>query len=146
MELGGSDPFVVLGDADLELALTQAVASRTINSGQSCIAAKRFILEESIAREFLSGFKKRMAALVVGDPLSEQTQIGPLARTDLRGLLHRQVQDSVSLGAKIFLGGAPRGREHFYGPTILAGVRKNMPAYGRMVRWLRILAKTPKMR
>ncbi|MGE5839559.1 MAG: NAD-dependent succinate-semialdehyde dehydrogenase [Deltaproteobacteria bacterium] len=131
MELGGSDPFVVLRDADLDLALTQAVASRTINSGQSCIAAKRFILEEPIAPEFLSGFKKRMAALIVGDPLSEQTQIGPLARLDLRDSLHRQVQDSVSLGARILLGGVPKeGPGAFYSPTILVDVREGMPAYG----------------
>lgn len=130
LELGGSDPFIVLGDADLGLAVTHAVASRTINSGQSCIAAKRFILEKPIASEFLSGFVKEMARLVVGDPLSEQTQIGPLARMDLRDSLHRQVEASLSLGAKSLLGGFPKeGPGAFYSPTILVDVSKGMPAY-----------------
>jgi succinate-semialdehyde dehydrogenase/glutarate-semialdehyde dehydrogenase len=129
LELGGSDPFIVLGDADLGLAVTQAVASRTINSGQSCIAAKRFILEKPIASKFLSGFEKEMARLIVGDPLSEQTQIGPLARMNLRDSLHRQVRDSLSLGAKSLLGGYPKeGPGAFYSPTILTDVRKGMPA------------------
>jgi succinate-semialdehyde dehydrogenase/glutarate-semialdehyde dehydrogenase len=130
LELGGSDPFIVLADADLELAVTSAVASRTFNSGQSCIAAKRFILEKLIAPEFLNRFKHRMGGLVVGDPLSDDTEVGPLARLDLRDALHKQVEESRATGAKVVLGGTPmKGPGAFYPPTILVGVKQGMPAY-----------------
>ncbi|NIQ94580.1 MAG: aldehyde dehydrogenase family protein, partial [Desulfuromonadales bacterium] len=99
MELGGSDPFVVLEDADLDEAAAVAAKARCINSGQSCIAAKRFIVVDSIYDEFLERFKKNMADLVVGDPLDEKTQIGPQARDDLMQELHDQVKSSVDKGA-----------------------------------------------
>lgn len=130
LELGGSDPFIVLADADLELAAKSAVISRTINAGQSCIAAKRFILEKPIASEFLKRFKNRMEALVVGDPLSENTDIGPLARLDLRDGLQRQVAESLTMGASVLLGGSPlNGPGVFYPPTILVDIKPGMPAY-----------------
>jgi succinate-semialdehyde dehydrogenase/glutarate-semialdehyde dehydrogenase len=119
-----------MADADLDLAVSSAVASRTMNSGQSCIAAKRFILEKAIAEPFLDAFKKRMETLVVGDPLSNETQVGPLARLDLRDALHEQVQVSLQKGAKTLLGGnLMNGPGAFYPPTILVDVKPGMPAY-----------------
>ncbi len=130
LELGGSDPFVVLADADLEEAATVAARARCINSGQSCIAAKRFIVEDAVYEAFLQRFKANMAALVVGDPLDEQTQIGPQARGDLMKELHGQVQASVKKGAKVLLGGVPLERAgYFYPPTILGEVTAQVPAF-----------------
>lgn len=130
LELGGSDPFVVLADADLDRAVATAVASRYQNSGQSCIAAKRFILVEAVADAFLERFRQRVAALAVGDPLDEATQIGPLARADLREALHRQVLESIRGGAEPVLGGRPlEGPGFFYAPSILDRVRPGMPAH-----------------
>jgi len=129
MELGGSDPFVVLEDADIEEAATIGVKARCINSGQSCIAAKRFIVVDAVYDAFLEKFKAGMKALKVGDPTEVQTQIGPQAREDLMLELHEQVQASVKRGARIELGGEPCGKGAFYPPTILAGVEKGMPAY-----------------
>ncbi len=130
LELGGSDPFIVLDDADLEEAARTAARARCINSGQSCIAAKRFIVQEAVYDAFLGRFKKAMAALVVGDPLDEATQVGPQAREDLMRELHDQVEDAVAAGAEIMLGGSPlKRRGYFYPPTILAGVRHGMRAY-----------------
>jgi succinate-semialdehyde dehydrogenase/glutarate-semialdehyde dehydrogenase len=130
MELGGSDPFVVLADADLEEAARVGAKARCINSGQSCIAAKRFIIEEAVYDAWLERFTAAMAALVVGDPLAEATQVGPQAREDLMRELHGQVEASVAKGAKVLLGGAPLERKgYFYPPTILAEVRPGMPAY-----------------
>ncbi len=130
MELGGSDPFIVLKDADLDFAAGQATLSRTLNCGQSCIAAKRFIVEKPVLEPFLTRFRERMEALVVGDPLSEETQVGPLARPDLREQLHRQVERSVQQGAEVVLGGKPvPGPGAFYLPTILTGVKPGMPAF-----------------
>jgi succinate-semialdehyde dehydrogenase/glutarate-semialdehyde dehydrogenase len=128
MELGGSDPFIVLNDADLDLAASVAVTARCINSGQSCIAAKRFIVEDGVYDAFLDKFKANMAALKVGDPCDESTQVGPQAREDLMRELHGQVEASVAKGAKVALGGVP-GEAAFYPPTILTEVRKGMPAY-----------------
>ncbi|SDZ91187.1 succinate-semialdehyde dehydrogenase / glutarate-semialdehyde dehydrogenase [Desulfuromusa kysingii] len=128
MELGGSDPFIVLNDADLDLAASVAVTARCINSGQSCIAAKRFIVEDGIYETFLEKFKANMAALKMGDPCDETTQVGPQAREDLMRELHRQVEGSVAKGAKVILGGMP-GEAAFYPPTILTQVSKGMPAY-----------------
>ncbi len=128
MELGGSDPFIVLNDADLDLAASVAVTARCINSGQSCIAAKRFIVEDGVYDAFLEKFKANMAALKVGDPCDESTQVGPQAREDLMRELHGQVEASVAKGAKLALGGIP-GEAAFYPPTILTEVRKGMPAY-----------------
>ncbi|WP_316348198.1 NAD-dependent succinate-semialdehyde dehydrogenase [Desulfuromonas acetoxidans] len=128
MELGGSDPFIVLNDADLDLAASVAVTARCINSGQSCIAAKRFIVEDGVYESFLEKFKANMAALKVGDPCDESTQVGPQAREDLMRELHDQVEASVAKGAKVALGGVP-GEAAFYPPTILTEVAKGMPAY-----------------
>jgi succinate-semialdehyde dehydrogenase / glutarate-semialdehyde dehydrogenase len=114
LELGGSDPFVVLHDADLELALDTAVASRFQNNGQSCIAAKRFILVPEIADEFVSRLKARVEALRLGDPMDETTQIGPMARADLRDALHGQVADSIAQGAIAVTGCAPDTRAGFF--------------------------------
>ncbi len=130
LELGGSDPFIVLADADLEEAARTAARARCINSGQSCIAAKRFIVEEAVYDVFLKRFKEAMAALVVGDPLDEATQVGPQARDDLMRELRGQVEDAVAAGAEVVLGGSPLKRKgYFYPPTILAGVKPGMRAY-----------------
>jgi len=131
LELGGSDPFVVLEDADLELAAREAVTSRFLNGGQSCIAAKRFILVEAVAEEFVRRFRAGVEALVVGDPLDEQTQIGPLARADLRDQLHAQVRDSLAAGAVAVTGCRPlEGPGAWYRPSILDHVAPGMRAWG----------------
>jgi succinate-semialdehyde dehydrogenase/glutarate-semialdehyde dehydrogenase len=130
LELGGSDPYVVLGDADLEQAVTTCVTSRLINSGQSCINAKRFIVVEPLIKEFETLFVERMSAMKVGDPLDEDTDVGPQARADLRDELHDQVKQSIDRGARCLLGGAvPDGDGAFYPPTVLTDVTKGMPAY-----------------
>jgi succinate-semialdehyde dehydrogenase / glutarate-semialdehyde dehydrogenase len=130
LELGGSDPFVVLGDADLERAATTAAEARLINSGQSCIAAKRFIVVEAVADRFLERFAAEMRSRKVGDPLDPTSQVGPQARLDLRENLHRQVQESVQRGAKLVVGGQlPAGRGAFYPPTVLVAVEPGMPAF-----------------
>jgi len=130
LELGGSDPYVVLEDANVAAAAATCAASRVINSGQSCIAAKRFIVHEAIHDEWLEAFTAEMAKLRVGDPTLEETQVGPLARSDLRDLLHRQVAGSLAAGARLVLGGeVPSGPGFFYPPTILADVGPGMPAY-----------------
>ncbi len=130
LELGGSDPFIVLPDADLSLCAGVAAQARTINSGQSCIAAKRFIILEQVADAFLDLFRRNMEALVVGDPLDEKTQVGPQAREDLLQELHAQVTASVAKGARVLLGGKPLNRPGFYyPPTILEGVTPGMPAF-----------------
>jgi succinate-semialdehyde dehydrogenase/glutarate-semialdehyde dehydrogenase len=130
LELGGSDAYIVLADADLETALTTCVASRLVNAGQSCIAAKRFIVPQAIRQQFEEGFVARMSAITVGDPLDEHTQMGPLARHDLRDELHQQVQESIAKGARCLLGGAiPESKGAFYPPTVLTNVKKGMPAY-----------------
>jgi len=131
LELGGSDPYLILEDADLELAAGVCVKGRLINSGQSCIAAKRFIAVEKIRPRFEELFVQRMTAARMGDPLREDTQIGPQARHDLRDALHRQVEASIAKGARCLLGGAiPDDRGAYYPPTVLTDVRKGMPAYG----------------
>ena len=130
LELGGSDAYVVLGDADLEAAATTCVASRLINAGQSCIAAKRFVVVESIRSQFEEAFVAQMRLARVGDPMEEQTQVGPMARHDLRDELHQQVQASLDKGATCLLGGAvPEGPGAYYPPTVLTHVTKGMPAY-----------------
>jgi succinate-semialdehyde dehydrogenase/glutarate-semialdehyde dehydrogenase len=130
LELGGSDPFIVLDDADVTAAATTAAEARLINSGQSCIAAKRFIAVESIADRFLERFVAELGARRMGDPLSRETQVGPQAHVDLRDDLHRQVEESIKRGAKLLLGGEiPSGKGAFYPPTVLAGVDKGMPAF-----------------
>jgi succinate-semialdehyde dehydrogenase/glutarate-semialdehyde dehydrogenase len=130
LELGGSDAYVVLADADLEHAVSTCVASRLINAGQSCIAAKRFVVVESVRQRFEEGFVAQMRAAKVGDPLDEHTQVGPLARHDLRDDLHQQVQASLAKGAACLLGGEiPAGKGAYYPPTVLTQVKKGMPAY-----------------
>ncbi|HEV8471631.1 MAG TPA: NAD-dependent succinate-semialdehyde dehydrogenase [Methylomirabilota bacterium] len=130
LELGGSDPFIVLADADLGLAARVAADARLVNSGQSCIAAKRFIVVEPVADRFVEGFRRELGSRRVGDPLERETQVGPLARADLRDSLHRQVQESVKRGAKVLLGGEiPHGRGSFYPPTLLTAVDSGMPAF-----------------
>jgi len=130
LELGGSDPFIVLHDADLELAVNMAVASRFMNCGQSCIAAKRFIVVPQIADEFLRELKIRVEALKLGDPLDEATRIGPMARADLRDELHRQITDSIAQGAVAVTGCKPVEREgFFYQPSILDRVTSNTRAW-----------------
>jgi succinate-semialdehyde dehydrogenase / glutarate-semialdehyde dehydrogenase len=131
MELGGSDPYLILKDADLDLAARMAAQSRLLNNGQSCIAAKRFIVVREVYDEFVSLFTERMRSARMGDPLREETGLGPLARFDLRETLHRQVLDSIDQGAGCILGGQIPDRDGaFYPATILTGVKKNMPAYG----------------
>ena len=130
LELGGSDPYLVLADADLDLAVRVCVQGRLSNSGQSCIAAKRMIVVESIRPSFEAAFVAGMAAARVGDPLDEATEVGPLARQDLRDVLHRQVEASVAAGARLLLGGkVPEGPGAFYPCTVLTDVRKGMPAF-----------------
>ena len=130
LELGGSDPFIVLEDADLESAVQTAVRSRFQNTGQSCLAAKRFLVVDAVADAFLERFKAQAAQLKVGDPLDRATQIGPLARRDLRDGLHTQVQETLRQGARLELGGEPLGsRGYFYSPTIVSGVTPAMPMF-----------------
>jgi len=130
LELGGSDPFVVLDDADLDLAVEMAVRSRFLNSGQSCLAAKRFIVAESVADEFTSRFTDAVAALRVGDPADPSTQVGPLARRDQVAAIQRLVDDSVAAGATVRTGGAPMaGPGAFFAPTVLADVTTEMSVF-----------------
>jgi acyl-CoA reductase-like NAD-dependent aldehyde dehydrogenase len=130
LELGGSDPFIVLADADLEAAAATAVRARNQNNGQSCIAAKRFIVEEAVADQFTQKFAAAVKALRVGDPMLRETNIGPLARGDLRDALSDQVERSVSRGAHPVVGGSPlAGKGFFYAPTVLDGVAHDMPAF-----------------
>ena len=130
LELGGSDPYLVLEDANLEQAAALCTKGRLINMGQSCIAAKRFIVVDKVRSRFEELFVERMSAAKFGDPLSEQTELGPLARHDLRDTLHDQVQRSVAMGARCLLGGKiPDGRGAYYPPTVLTDVEKGMPAY-----------------
>ncbi|MFC7457932.1 NAD-dependent succinate-semialdehyde dehydrogenase [Brachybacterium sp. GCM10030267] len=129
LELGGSDPFIVLADADLEKAADVAALSRIINAGQSCIAAKRVIVERSVHDEFVELLTERLRNLVVGDPREETTQVGPIARDDLRENLHRQVTSTVTAGATCVLGGhMPEGEGFFYPVTLLTGVEPGMAA------------------
>ncbi len=129
-ELGGSDPYLILGDADLALAAEVCAASRLVNSGQSCVSAKRFIVVAAVRREFEKRLVTRMAARRMGDPLDPATAVGPLARHDLRDELHRQVRQSVRRGARVLLGGRPaKGAGWFYPPTVLTNVKPGMPAY-----------------
>jgi succinate-semialdehyde dehydrogenase/glutarate-semialdehyde dehydrogenase len=130
LELGGADPFIILEDADMDKAVQTAVTARMINQGQSCIAAKRFIVAESRSEEFEKKLKISLESLKVGDPLDPETQIGPLARKDIADELDQQVQRSIRMGAKLVLGGQRIERTgYYYLPTILTDVRKGMPVY-----------------
>ena len=130
LELGGSDPYIVLEDADLDLAVQTCATSRLINSGQSCVNAKRFIVVRPLVAAFTQRFVDLMKTKKVGDPLAEGTDVGPQARADLRDDLHKQVRDSVAKGATILLGGEiPAGKGSYYPPTVLTNVKPGMPAY-----------------
>lgn len=130
LELGGSDAFIVLADADLDAAAEWAVRSRFQNAGQSCIAAKRFIVEEPVADAFTQKFVEQASKLRMGDPLDAQTQLGPMARADLRDALADQVERSVKMGAQVALGGkASDGAGAYYPPTIVTGITTEMPLF-----------------
>jgi succinate-semialdehyde dehydrogenase/glutarate-semialdehyde dehydrogenase len=131
LELGGSDPFVVMPSADLERAVRTAVEARVINNGQSCIAAKRFLVDSRIAGEFERRFVESMEALHIGDPMDESTQLGPLATPEILEGLDAQVRASLAAGARLLTGGHRLSRPgNFYAPTVLADVLRNSPAYG----------------
>ncbi len=129
VELGGSDPFLVMPSADLDSAVSTAVMARMINNGQSCIAAKRFIIHEKIYDEFLKRFTAGVSAVRIGDPLDESTELGPLATSAIRDELDKQVKDSVAAGARLVVGGEKLARDgYFYAPTILTDIPPNAPA------------------
>ena len=127
LELGGSNAFIVLEDANIDDAVETAVKARTMNTGQSCIAAKRFIIMDAVYDEFVSKFVDRIKNLKGGDPMNDETQIGPLARKDLADQLQKQVQKSISQGAELLYGG--QQKNCFHEPTVLGHVGKNMPAF-----------------
>lgn len=130
LELGGSDPFIVMPSADLEAAVTNAVKARIFNNGQSCIAAKRFIVAEAIADKFERMFAEKMAALRVGDPFDEATELGPLSTAEGLADLDRDVRKTVEAGAKVLTGGKPLERPgNFYAPTVLTNIPKGSPAH-----------------
>ena len=131
LELGGSDPFIVMPSADLDAAVATAVEARVLNNGQSCIAAKRFIVAEPIAAEFEKKFIQRMENLRIGDPFDEKTELGPLATADAVKSLDADVQKSVKAGAKLLTGGKPlKLPGNYYAPTVLTNIPKDSPAYG----------------
>ncbi len=131
LELGGSDPFIVMPSADLDAAVTTAVRARTINNGQSCIAAKRFIVHREIADAFTERFVHAMESLTVGDPMEDTTDVGPLATPAIRDELHAQVEATVRAGARVLTGGRiPDGPGNFYPPTVLADIPQDSPAWG----------------
>jgi succinate-semialdehyde dehydrogenase / glutarate-semialdehyde dehydrogenase len=131
LELGGSDPFIVMPSADLDAAVATAVEARVINNGQSCIAAKRFIVAAPIADEFERKFVARMQGLRVGDPFDQKTELGPLATPDAVTTLDADVQKTVQAGAKVLTGGHPLKRPgNYYAPTVLTNIPKDSPAYG----------------
>ena len=130
LELGGSDPYLILEDADIDLAVEKCVAGRLMNAGQSCIGAKRFIVVASVYDRFIKKFIAKMKMAKVGDPTEEDTQVGPLASKQFREELHFQVEKSIEKGAVLELGGkVPEGKGAFYPPTVLSNVSKGMPAY-----------------
>jgi succinate-semialdehyde dehydrogenase/glutarate-semialdehyde dehydrogenase len=130
LELGGSDAYIVLEDADLEHAVETCVTSRLINSGQSCVNAKRFVIVEPLLASFTERLVAKMRAKKMGDPLADGTDVGPQARFDLRDDLHKQVLESIAKGARLLLGGQlPPGNGSYYPPTVLADVKPGMPAY-----------------
>jgi len=130
MELGGSDAFIVLEDADIPKAVAAGITGRFKNAGQICLAAKRFILVGGIADEFEEQFVEAARAIRVGDPMDAASQMGPLARIDLRDSLHKQVEGSIAAGARVLCGGTPKeGKGAFYMPTVLSGVTQGMPAF-----------------
>lgn len=134
LELGGSDPFIILEDADLELAVAGAVRGRMINAGQSCIAAKRFLVHEKITKEFETKFTEKMKQLVIGNPLERETQVGPLAKAGFVADIDRQVQESVAQGATLLCGGKPTAvanKGFYYEPTVLTNVTPDMAVFSQ---------------
>lgn len=130
LELGGSDPFIVLADADVAKAAEVAAKARTINTGQSCIAAKRFIVEKSVADEFEQIFSQKLSSMKMGDPMNETTELGTIARNNLRDELHDQVARSREQGANVILGGEiPAGKGAFYPATVISGQDQNIPVF-----------------
>lgn len=130
LELGGSDPFIVLADADLELATKAGVMARLQNNGQSCIAAKRFIVAREVLSQFIAIYRNLYEQLIVGDPTNETTDVGPLANGSILNDLEKQVNESVKKGARVVIGGRRKeGKGYFYEPTILSDVQPGMPAY-----------------
>ena len=130
LELGGSDPYVILADADLELAATACAKARLLNAGQSCISAKRFIIDTSVYDDFALLIIEKMKAAVLGDPMDDQTDLGPLARNNLRLDLEMQVNNSIGKGAKLLLGANSEDYPTSYYPaTVLGDVKPGMPAY-----------------
>ncbi|HJQ39345.1 MAG TPA: NAD-dependent succinate-semialdehyde dehydrogenase [Thermoanaerobaculia bacterium] len=127
LELGGSDPFIVMPSADLDAAVKTAVKARIVNNGQSCIAAKRFIVHDAVASDFQSRFVSAMQSLRLGDPLDESTDVGPLATPQIADDIEKQVSDSVAAGAKLLTGGKRNG--NFYEPTVLADIPHDAPAF-----------------
>ena len=134
LELGGSDPFIVMPSADLDKAISTAVTARTLNNGQSCINGKRFIVHEEIADEFERRYVEAMEALKVGDPMEDDTDMGPLSTEQMLEDVDQQVRDSVEAGAKVLTGGKPMGGPgNFYPPTVLTDIPKNSPAYAEEI-------------
>jgi succinate-semialdehyde dehydrogenase / glutarate-semialdehyde dehydrogenase len=130
LELGGSDPFIVMPSANLDDAVATAVKARIVNNGQSCIAAKRFIVADQVADAFERAFVKGMEALKIGDPMQSETELGPLASADAVAMLHADVQKTVAAGANVLTGGKPLDRSgSFYAPTVLTNIPKESPAY-----------------
>ena len=128
LELGGSDPFIVLEDADLAEAVQLGVTARFANNAQSCIAAKRFLIAESVFEEFSTRFVAAVKQLVIGDPMQAATRLGPLARSDLRDTVSRQVEDAITQGGRVLTGGRPLpGPGYFFEPTVIAGLRHDAP-------------------
>ncbi|PST83617.1 succinate-semialdehyde dehydrogenase [Pedobacter yulinensis] len=136
LELGGSDPYLVLADADLGEAAAACASSRLINNGQSCIAAKRFIVAASVEKDFTALFCAEMSRRTTGDPFDPETDLGPMARADLRNELHEQVLQNIRAGARCLTGGTvpqKQGNHAFYQPTVLSGVKKGMPAFSEEI-------------
>ena len=130
LELGGSDPYLIMEDADIDAAVDACVAGRILNAGQSCIGAKRFIVVDSVYDEFATKFTDKMRAISIGDPFDETKKMGPLARSNFREDIHRQVENSISKGAKLLTGGyIPEGDGAYYPATVLGDVKKGMVAY-----------------
>jgi succinate-semialdehyde dehydrogenase/glutarate-semialdehyde dehydrogenase len=130
LELGGSDPFIIMPSANIDEAIATAVKARIINNGQSCIAAKRFIVAESIAGEFERKFVSKMESLKVGDPFDESTELGPLATPEGVASLHADVQKTIAAGARVLTGAKPvNGAGNYYAPTVLTNIPKDSPAY-----------------
>ncbi|WP_328649282.1 NAD-dependent succinate-semialdehyde dehydrogenase [Amycolatopsis sp. NBC_00348] len=130
LELGGADAFIVMPSADLDKAVEAGVGSRTLNNGQSCVNAKRFIVHEDVAEEFTRKFTEKMAALTVGDPMKDDTDLGPLSSADAVETIHQQVSDTVQAGARLLTGGKPLdGPGHYYPPTVLADIPDGSPGH-----------------